>query len=268
MARAYLAGGLSFERGEAHNEAMRALILSLCLVVSLSASAQAYRYLVPMTGYLSTDDGTYYYAYTVVQNLTPREATIVTVGMYPLSNASPCPSPEPWTIPALERVRISPMVCMSALAAMEIASTEPLSIRTELDTHKTMVSGWDRQILNATTSWIPADVPALSEAVLLDDQGRKASLLAINPSDQPIVLTVEMVRPEYNLTRTLMVDVPPRSMRFASLAEIRNPSPPPFISSVDGRHLLKITSTGPWQGGVSSLFKGPSMYVPATPLEP
>lgn len=247
---------------------MRALILSLCLAVSLSASAQEHRYLIPITGYLATDDGTFYYAYTVVQNLTPREATITTAGMYPLSLERPCPSPEPWTVPARERVRIGPMVCMSALAAMEIVSTEPLSIRTELDTHKTMVSGWDRQIINATTSWIPADVTSLSEAVLLDEQGRRGNLLAINPSEVPIVLTVEMVRPEYRLSKTLTVDVPPRSMRFASLGEIRNPGPPPFISSVDGRHLLRITSTGPWQGGVSSLFKGPSMYVPATPLEP
>jgi len=248
---------------------MRALLISLLLAVSLSASAQEYRYLIPMTGYLAADDGTYYYAYTVVQSLTPRDATIVTAAMYPLSAARPCRSPEPWTVRAGQRARVGPMSCMAAVSAMEIISSEPLSVRTELDTHKTMVSGWDKQIIPASTSWIPAGVTSLSEAIILEDQGRKANLLAINPSDTTIVLTVEIARPEYRLSKTLTIEVPPQSMRFASLAELRNPTPPPpFISSADGRHLLRITSTGPWQGGVSSRYQGPSMYVPATPLLP
>jgi hypothetical protein len=247
---------------------MRAIVLSFLLAVSLSASAQEYRYLIPITGYLPVDDGTYYYAYTVVQSLTPRNATIVTAAMYPLSAGRPCRTPAPWTVPAGKRVRISPMVCMSALSAMEIISNEPLSIRTELDTHKTMVSGWDRQIIPAATDWISAGVTSISEAIILEEQGQKANLLAINPSDTPIVLTIEMTRPEYGLSRTLTVEVPAKSMRFASLGEIRNPSPPPFMISIDGRHLLRITSTGPWQGGVSSRHQGPSMYLPATPLLP
>lgn len=247
---------------------MRAILIALLLAVSLSASAQEYRYLIPVTGYLSAGDGTYYYANTIVQSLTPREATIVTAAMYPLSASRPCPSPGAWSVRGGERARISPMICMAALSAMEIISNEPLSIRTELDTHKSMVSGWDKQIIPAATGWIPAGVTSISEAVLLDDQGRKANLLAVNPSETPVVLTVEMDRPEYGLSKTLTIDVPGRSMRFASLGEIRNPSPPPFIASFDGRHVLRITSTGPWQGGVSSLFKGPSMYVPATPLLP
>lgn len=247
---------------------MRTVLLSLLLAVSLSASAQEYRYLIPVTGYLSLGDGTYYYANTIVQSLTPRPATIVTAAMYPLSTGRPCPAPGSWSVDAGERVRISPMVCMASLSAMEIISSEPLSIRTELDTHKTMVAGWDKQIIPASTSWIPAGVTSISEAILLDDQGRKANLLAINPSDTPIVLTVEMDRPEYELSNTITIEVPARSMRFARLGEIRNPSPPPFIASFDGRHVLRITSTGPWQGGVSSLYKGPSMYLPATPLLP
>jgi hypothetical protein len=248
---------------------MRAILISLLLAVSLSAAAQEYRYLIPMMGYLASDDGTYYYAYTVVQSLTPRNATIVTAAMYPLSAGRPCRSPEPWTVRAGERARVSPMSCMAAVSAMEIISNEPLSVRTELDTHKTMASGWDRQIISASTDWIPAGVTSISEAVILEDQGRRANLLAINPSDTAILLTIEMSRPEYRLSKTLTVEVPAQSMRFASLAEVRNPTPPPpFIASMDGRHLLRITSTGPWQGGVSSRYQGPSMYVPATPLLP
>jgi hypothetical protein len=248
---------------------MRAILISLLLAVSLSASAQEYRYLIPMTGYLPADDGTYYYAYTVVQSLTPRDATIVTAAMYPLSAARPCRSPQPWTVRAGERVRISPMSCMAATSAMEIISNEPLSVRTELDTHMTMVLGWDKQVIPATTSWIPSGVASISEAVIREDQGRKANLLAINPSDTAIVLTVEMSRPEYRISKTLTIEVPAQSMRFANLAEVRSATPlPPFIASIDGRHLLRITSTGPWQGGVSSRYQGPSMFVPATPLLP
>jgi hypothetical protein len=246
---------------------MRSLILLLSLVITFGALAAEHRYIVPIAGYLTNPDGTYFYAYTTVQNLSTRSATIRTEAMYPLSATQTCGAPDAVTLAGRERVQIQPMLCMSAVSAMELVSSEPLIVRTELDTHQTMVYGWDKQIIDSPREWIPADVPSVSEAVLLDEQGRKANLLAINPSDQTILLKVEIERPEYHSSQTMMIEVPAKSMRFAPLSEIRNPAPPPFISSVDGRHLLRITSTGPWQGGVSSTFKGPSMYIPATPLD-
>jgi hypothetical protein len=138
----------------------------------------------------------------------------------------------------------------------------------ELDTHKTRVLGWDKQIVDAPTEWIPAGVTALSEAVIRFDGPRTANLFVINPSATTLTMSVDMTRPELRMSSTRTIDVPPHSMRMVALDEIRNPNPPPFIYSLEGRHLLRLTANGPWQGGVSSLYEGPSMYMPATPLVP
>jgi hypothetical protein len=249
---------------------MRALILFACLAVSTAATAEEFRYLIPMAGYLYTsDDATYYYATTTVQNLSPRPATVQTTDVYPYFANATCAAGDPITVPPQGRVTIGPMACMSSLSALAIVSDEKLLVRTELDSHKTMVSGWDKQLLDAPTDWIAAGVTALSEAVIREDGPRKANLLVVNPSaDQMLTMTVDMTRPELETSGTITINVPPLSARFVSLPELRNPSPPPFIYSVEGRHLLRLTANGRWQGGVSSIFKGPSMYIPATPIVP
>jgi len=251
----------------AHNYGMRTFILFACLSVSLAVAADEFRYLIPLTGYLSTDDGTYYYATTFVQNLSPREATVQATAVYPLNASGPCTAGEPFTIAAHDRVTIGPGSCFSSVSAVEVVSSEKLIVRTELDTHKTMVSGWDKQVLDAPTEWIAAGVTAVSEAIIRDDGPRQANLLVVNPSDQTLTMTVEMTRPEFGLSSTKTIVVPALSARFVTLEEIRNPSPPPFIYSVDGRHLVRLTANGQWQGGISSIYKGPSMYVPAIALE-
>jgi hypothetical protein len=249
---------------------MRALILFACLAVSTAASADEFHYLIPMAGYLYTaDDATYYYATTTVQNLSPRPATVQTTDVYPYFAGGSCAAGEPFTIPAQGRITIGPMECMASLSALAIVSDEKLSVRTELDTHKTMVFGWDKLLLDATTDWIPAGVTALSEGIIRDDGPRKASLLVVNPSaDQMLTVTVETSRPEFVLSGTMNVDVPPLSARYVNLPELRNLKPPPFIYSAEGRHLLRLTANGAWQGGVVSVYRGPSMYIPATPIVP
>lgn len=246
---------------------MRAFILFACLSVSLAAAAEEFRYLIPLTGYLSSDDGTYYYAGTVVQNLSSHPATVQATDVYPLNGGKPCAASEPFTVPPQGRVTIGWGACFASVSSVVIQSDAKLSVRTEIDIHKTLVSGWDKQLIDASTEWIPAGVPAVSEAIIRDDGPRKANLLVINPSDQTLTMTVEMTRPEFDLSSATTIEVPAKSSRLVNLEEIRNPSPPPFISSVDGRHLVRLTGSGPWQGGVSSVFKGPSMYLPAMALE-
>ncbi|HKR62144.1 MAG TPA: hypothetical protein VJZ00_00320 [Thermoanaerobaculia bacterium] len=247
---------------------MRALILIASLAVSLVASAEQFQYIVPLSGYLSTDDGTYYYATTVVQNLSPREATVSTVDVYPLNGASPCVVGAPFAVPASGRVSIGPVACFGNVSAIQIVSTEKLRVHTEIDTHATRVSGWDKQLIDAPSAWIPAGTTAVTEAIIRDDGPRKANLLVINPSFQTLTLNIEMERPELDRSSARTIDVPAHSARLIPLEEVRNPSPPPFVYSVEGRHLLRITGNGDWQGGVSSIYKGPSMYVPAVALEP
>jgi hypothetical protein len=247
---------------------MRALILFASLVVSTIVAAEEFRYLIPVSGYIATDDGTYYYATTILQNLSPLPATVATTGVYPLSSGKPCATGEPFTIAAQGRETVGPIACMANASAIEIVSDQKLLVRTELEIHKTLVAGWDKEILDAPTDWIPAGVTAVSEAIIRTDGPRKANLLVINPAFMPITMTVEMTRPELARSSTMTIEIPARSLQFIDLPEITNPAPPPFISSVDGRHLLRLTATGMWQGGVSSVFKGPSMYVPATALEP
>jgi hypothetical protein len=249
---------------------MRALILFACLAVSTAVAADEFRYLIPMAGYLYTaDDATYYYATTTVQNLSPRPATVRTTDVYPYFANGTCEAGEPFTVPAQGRITIDPMACMASFSALAIVSDEKLSVRTELDTHKTMVFGWDKLLLDAPTDWIPAGVTALSEGIIRDDGPRKANLLVVNPSaDQTLTMTVETSRPEFRLSGTTTVVVPPLSARFVNLSELRNPSPPPFIYSAEGRHLLRLTANGAWQGGVASIYRGPSMYIPATPVAP
>jgi hypothetical protein len=246
---------------------MRSFILFAFLSVSFAVAADEYPYLIPLTGYLSTGDGTYYYATTIVQNLSPRAATVRATAVYPLNASGTCTPGEPFVIPASERVTISPGSCFSSVSAVTIVSDEKLSVRTELDTHKTMVSGWDKQIIDAPTEWIAAGITAVSEAIIREDGPRQANLLLVNPSEQTLTMTIEMTRPEFGLSRTETIAVPALAARFVNLEEIRNPSPPPFIYSVDGRHLVRLTADGPWQGGISSIYKGPSMYVPAIPLQ-
>ena len=245
------------------------MILVLSLAVSAVAVAEEYRYLVPLAGYIATSDGTYHYATTVLQNLSPRTATVRASDAYPLNPGRPCSTGgEPFTIAAQSRRTISPMSCMAAASALEIVSSEKLIVRMELDTHKTRVLGWDKQVIDAPTAWIPAGVTAVTEAVIRFDGPRTANLLVVNPSAETLTMTVDMSRPEIRMSSTTTIQVPPHSMRMVPLEEVRNPNPPPFIYSLEGRHLLRLTANGPWQGGVSSLYEGPSMYMPATPLVP
>jgi hypothetical protein len=246
---------------------MRSLILIACLSLSVAASADEFRYLIPLTGYLSGEDSTFYYAGTIVQNLSPRPATVQATDIYALNGGKACSASEPFTVPPQGRVTIGWGACFASISAVALLSNERLSVRTEVDTHKTRDSGWDKLILDAPTEWIPAGVTAVSEAIIREDGPRKASLLVVNPSDQTLTITVEMTRPEFDLSSATSFDVPAKSSRLISLAEVKNPSPPPFISSVDGRHLVRLTGSGPWQGGVASTFRGPSMYVPATALQ-
>jgi hypothetical protein len=246
---------------------MRSLILIVCLSLSVAASAQEFRYLIPLTGYMLGDDNTYYYADTIVQNLSPRPATVQATEIYALNGGKACDGGEAFTVPPQGRVTVGWGACFAAISAISILSDQKLSIRTEIDTHKTLVSGWDKLIIDAPSEWIPAGVTAVSEAIIREDGPRKASLLLVNPSETALTMTVEMTRPEFDLSSATTIEVPAKSARLVNLAEIKNPSPPPFISSVDGRHLVRLTGNGPWQGGVSSIFKGPSMYIPATALE-
>lgn len=246
---------------------MRRFLLLLSLSVSFAALADEHRYLLPMVGHLSTNDRTTYSATTVLQNLSPRVATVRVAKVYPLNGAGGCTAGEPFTIAPYERRTIGPDSCFSAVSSAELVSDEKLLVRTELDTHQTLVSGWDKQVLDAPTSWISAGTTAVAEAIIREDGPRGASLLVVNPSDQALTMTIEMTRPEFQLSSRTSIVIPAASARFIALQEIRNPSPPPFIYSVNGRHLVRLTASGPWQGGISSIYRGPSMYVPAIALE-
>ena len=252
----------------AHNPGMRSLVLVAFLSLALTATAGEYHYLIPLAGYVASSDGTYQYAYTTVQNLSPRAAMIAVTDVYPFSADAACGAPEPEAIEAHEHWVISPMICMGRASAFAIRSDEPLLVRTEIDTHRTMVAGWDKLIVDAPTSWIDAGTTAVTEAVIRDELGRKANLLVVNPSDQTLTLTIAISRPELALQDTLTVEVPARSTRLTRLPELHQLHPPPFMSQGDGRHLLQITGNGPWQGGVASTYQGPSLYVPATAFVP
>jgi hypothetical protein len=247
---------------------MRSLALVVTLSLTLAASAAEYHYLIPLAGYLAMPDGTYHYAYTTIQNLSPRQATITTTAVYPYFADAVCRTPDPTPIEPRERLMVSPLICMGRASAFDIVSDEPLIVRTELQTHKTRIAGWDKQIIDAPTAWIEPGVAAVTDCILRDDEGKKANLLVVNPSDATLTLTIEITRPDLRLSDTLTLEVPPRSTSFAPLSEVRDPHPAPFGVFGDGRHILTITGDGPWQGGVTSLVQGPSMYIPAVPLAP
>ena len=246
---------------------MRTFIVLVSLAVSLSAAAAEHRYVIPFAGFAQGNDGTWLYSYTVVTNLSPRPATILTTDVYPVIAESPCAAPAPINLAANQRIRISPMVCMGRLSALSIVSDEPLSVRTELDTKKPAF-GSDRQIINAFTDWIPTGVESVTEAVIRDDAGWRANLVLINPNETPLVVNVAVDRPEVNRSTTMTIDVAPKSARIVNVPELRRTNPTPFITSGEGRHLLRLSANGPYQAGFSSMSYGVSMYVPATPLVP
>lgn len=248
---------------------MRALItLLICLSLTATVLADDHPYLIPMVGYTATSDHVYTYAYTYVQNLSPRTATFEVKEVYSMSASRRCDVSGSLEIPAYERVTISPMTCMTAVAAVAIVSNEPLSIRTELDSHQTMATGWDKQVIDAPAEWIAAGTTTIAEGVVLEDSDKKASLLVINPADVPLTLTVQLDRPEHRTSSTRTFTIGPRSMQLIDLAPVRRDVNWPFMSSGKGRHVIRITGDGPWQGGVSSVSKGSSMWAPAKPLVP
>jgi hypothetical protein len=246
---------------------MRTFIVIASLAISMSAAAAEYRYILPFAGYARANDGMWLYSYTVVTNLSPRPATITTTDVYPVFADTPCSTPAPATLEPHARLRISPMICMGRLSSLAIVSDEPLSVRTELDTKKPAF-GSDRQIIDAFTDWIPAGVESVTEAIIRDDSGWGANLVLINPSDQPLVVNVAIDRPEVNRSTSMTIDVAPKSTRITQIPELRRANPTPFITSGEGRHLLRISANGPYQAGLSSNSYGVSMYVPATQLVP
>jgi hypothetical protein len=246
---------------------MRTFIVLLSLAVSMSAAAAEFQYVIPFAGFAQGNDGTWLYSYTVVTNLSPRPATVQTTDVYPVVAGSACSAPAPFTLAPNQRIRISPMVCMGRLSSLAFVSDEPLSVRTELDTKKASF-GSDRQIINAFTEWIPAGVESVTEAIIRDDAGWKANLVLINPNETPLVVTVVVDRPEVNRSTTLTFDVAPKSTRIVNVPELRRENPTPFITSGEGRHMLRLSANGDYQAGFSSMSYGVSMYVPATPLVP
>ena len=78
---------------------MRSLILIACLTVSVAAAADEFRYLIPLTGYMLSDDNTYFYADTVVQNLSPRPASVQVTDVYALNGGKPCAGGDPFVVP-------------------------------------------------------------------------------------------------------------------------------------------------------------------------
>jgi hypothetical protein len=246
---------------------MRTLALAVSLLLALTAAAAEHQYILPMAGYSLGHDGTSLYAYIVVTNLSPRPATIRPTNVYPFAADRPCAAPASIALGPHERMRISPMICMDRVSAIEIVSDEPLSIRTELDT-KRWAFGSDRQIIPAPTQWIAADVPSVTEAIIRDDSQWRANLLLINPADSKLVVHVQVDRPEVSNSATHTFEVAPRTSRIVNIPEVRRVVPTAFISSGEGRHILTITANGPYQAGMSSVSYGISMYVPATPLAP
>ena len=248
---------------------MRTLILALTLAVSFAASAAEYPYIIPMSGYAQGSRNTWFYAETIVQNLSPRPATIRTTSVYPVFSTGTCSMPESFTLQPLERTHIDLGACLMHIAAIELSSNEPLSIRTEVDSHRTRVAGWDRQVIHAATGWIAAGVDSLTEAVISEGGDRRANLLLVNPSATELEVVVEMTRPEFDASRSETIVVAPKSSRLVGLSEIPDPlGPAPIPIERDGRHILRLHANGPYQGGVSSVTAGTSMYVPAVPLAP
>jgi len=246
---------------------MRIHVLIASLVLALGLSAAEYRYILPVAGYSLGQDGTSLYAYTVVTNLSPRPATLRTTNVYPLVADRPCnvSTTSASTLEPNARVRISPMICMDRLSSIEIVSDEPLSVRTELDT-KRWAFGTDRQIIQAPTDWIAAGATSVTEAIIRDDSNWRANLLLINPSDQQLTVQVQVDRPEVHNSATHTFELAPRSTRIVNIPEVRRVPLDPFVSSGEGRHILRISANGPYQAGMSSVSYGVSMYVPATPL--
>jgi hypothetical protein len=238
------------------------------LLLASAVSADEFHYIVPMAGIMTGDANLQYQSSTVLWNLTPREATVQTSAVYPFEGKAACNMAESFTIEPFGRKVISPLSCFRFTAALSFTSNEKLNVRTEIETHRTLVNGWDKQLVEAATSWIDAGVTTIAEGVLREDGPRKANLIVINPADTTLTLTVEKTRPEFLLSATDTYAVAPHSTRFIPIAPLINATPPPFMSSVTGRHLFKLTGNGPWQGGVSSIYQGPSMYSAAVPLAP
>lgn len=247
---------------------MRTLILVLSLVLSSAVAAAEFEYVVPLAGYAEGSGNTWFYAQAFIQNLTPRPATLRTTGLFPAFDGARCEVGETVTIPPYEQIVTGLTICRAQFAAFSFVSDEKLNVRVEIDSHVTMKSGWDKQVIDASHGWLPAGTDLVAEGIV-NRTSQRANILLVNPSDSVLRAQVHVVRPEWGVANDVTLEVPARSSRLFAIAELPHPAPPPFIDSADGRHLIRLRADGPLQGGVTTVDKsGASMYVPLVALEP
>jgi hypothetical protein len=247
---------------------MRTLLLVLSLLGSMGVAAAEYEYVVPLAGYTEGSGRTWYYAQAFIQNLTPRPATLRVTGIYPATPDARCALSETATIEAHEQIVTGLSICRAQFAAFSFVSNEKLNIRVEIDSHVTRRSGWDKQLIDATSGWLPAGVDAVAEGIA-NRSAQRTNILLVNPSDRVLTVQVNVTRPEFGVSQDLLIEVAPKATRLFPIAEIANPAPWPFPTSVDGRHYVRLRGDGPLQGGVTTVDTGgASMYVPLVALEP
>lgn len=247
---------------------MRTLSLVLSLVLSLSVAAAEFEYVVPLAGYAEGSGRTWYYAQAFIRNLSPRPAELRVTGIYPAAHDARCGLADTVTLAPHERIVTGLTVCRAQFAAFSFTSNEKLDIRVEIDSHVTMRSGWDKQVIDASTGWLPAGIDLVAEGIAKRTLQR-ANVLLVNPSDRVLTVQMHVERPEWDVESDLILEVPARSTRLFPLTELPHPAPPPFIDSADGRHLIRLRGDGPLQGGISTVSRdGASMYVPLVALEP
>lgn len=247
---------------------MRTLLLALSLVLSSSVAAAEFEYVVPLAGYAEGSGRTWYYAQAFVRNLSPRSAELRLTGIYPAAHDARCALSESVTLESHEQIVTGLTICRGQFAAFSFTSTEKLSIRVEIDSHVTMKAGWDKQVIDASSGWLPGGVDLVAEGIARRNLQR-ANLLLVNPSARILTVQVHVERPEWDVESDLIVEVPGRSTRLFPLSELPHPAPPPFMDSADGRHTIRLRGDGPLQGGVSTVSgDGASMYVPLVALEP
>lgn len=237
-------------------------------MLSLSVAAAEYEYVVPLAGYTEGSGRTWYYAQAFIRNLSPRPAELRVTGLYPAVPDAGCGLAETATIAPHDRIVTGLTICRAQFAAFSFTSSEKLDIRIEIDSHVTLKAGWDKQVIDASSGWLPAGVDLVAEGIAKRTLER-ANVLLVNPSDRVLTVQMHVERPEWELASDLILEVPARSVRLFPLTELPHPAPPPFMDSADGRHLIRLRGDGPLQGGVSTISRdGASMYVPLVALEP
>lgn len=261
-----------------------AVILAAALVVmtaagNLDLAASEQTYIVPVTGFVTGANGAMYGGGVRVVNQGRASASVAVTDLVQPPGSRSCSPSGPLTLEpgGIGSFGTSVTDPCRGMFALVIASDQPLQVIATVTTYSSACCGNSEQRIDVPADWVePGDEALIPDVPIEENLGIRANLFLVNPSDRAITIHAVIARPELALTpwtqgqvasNDVDFDVPAHSLTVRAIPGIPTP-PVKFPVVVDAIHHIRLTSTGRFQAGASSVRGSTGQYRPAVRLAP